>query len=160
MPRAQALIPIPLELMAQEPPLLFFKGFVQVGSGHWNGYRGHESWFSDWLVMGENHVAVAILYSVDQICSNSVFVNMDIGCRRWLRRGGTTDRTSTAGATSSMSAAPTALCPQKQGCYLRFFRIQIGFYNLFSFAGDPEVCDQEHCGGRRRQGHLRGERMY
>ena len=47
--------------MAQEPPLLFFKGFVQVGSGHWNGYRGHESWFSDWLVMGKNHVAVVIL---------------------------------------------------------------------------------------------------
>ena len=59
-----------------------------------------------------------------------------------------------------MSAAPTALCPQEQGGCLRFFRIQIGFYNLFSFAGDPEVCDQEHCGGRRRQGHLRGERMY
>ena len=29
-------------------------------------------------------------------------------CRRWRPRGGTTDATSTAGATSSMSAAPTA----------------------------------------------------
>ena len=56
---------------------------------------------------------------------------MDIGCRRWLRRGGTTDGTSTAGATSSMSAAPTALCPQEQGGCLRFFRIQIGFYTCF-----------------------------
>merc|ERR1712130_397736 len=26
--------------------------------------------------------------------------------------------------------------------------------------GDPEVCDQEHCGGCRRQGHLRGERLH
>ena len=63
--------------------------------------------------------------------------------------------TSTAGATSSMCAALTAPRPS--------LRIRLGLENYgfrtptFFSSGDPQVRDQEHCGGCCCERYLRGQ---
>ena len=78
--------------------------------------------------------------------------------RRWPRRGGTMAATSTAGATSSMCAALTAPRPSLR---IRLWLENYGFrFPTFFSSGDPQVRDQEHCGGCCCQGHLWGQRLH